>query len=250
LAAPPYAAIETVFLDVGNTLVSVDFARVAREVSAAGLACAVPELRRAEAAARPAVSARIAAMASTETGGTFRFYLRAVLLRLPAAAQLDASRVEALADAIAPSLREPGRGHRLWCWELPGVRDALAALRGAGLRLVAVSNSDGTVEEGLEALGLRALLDAVHDSHLVGFEKPDPRLFEHALRGSGAEPERTLHVGDLYHADVVGARAAGIHAVLLDPFGDWPEMDCERLPDLPAVAEQLLRAPRRPRSRP
>ena len=49
---------------------------------------------------------------------------------------------------------------------------------------------------------------------------------------AGARPERTLHVGDIYHADVVGARAAGVHALLLDPHGDWPELACERAVDL------------------
>jgi FMN phosphatase YigB (HAD superfamily) len=49
-------------------------------------------------------------------------------------------------------------------------------------------------------------------------------------------------VGDLYHADVVGARAAGIHAALLDPFGDWPDADCERLVDLTALVERLREA--------
>jgi hypothetical protein len=46
-------------------------------------------------------------------------------------------------------------------------------------------------------------------------------------------------VGDLFHADVVGACAAGVHAALLDPFGDWEELDCEMLSDLPALAERL-----------
>ena len=53
----PWDEISTLFLDVGNTLMSVDFDRVAHEVSARGLECAAPELRRAEAAARPALSA-------------------------------------------------------------------------------------------------------------------------------------------------------------------------------------------------
>jgi putative hydrolase of the HAD superfamily len=112
-------------------------------------------------------------------------------------------------------------------------------MRDRGLTLVVVSNSDGTAERSLEAAGLRPYLSDVIDSAIVGYEKPDARIFEHALRHSGARPERTLHVGDLYHADVTGARAAGIHAVLLDPFDDWTGIDCDRAPDLWAVAERL-----------
>ncbi len=80
------------------------------------------------------------------------------------------------------------------------------------------------------------------DSAIVGFEKPDPRIFEHALAAIGAAPERAAHVGDLYHADVTGARAAGVHPVLLDPFGDWHAVDCERARDLPDLAARIAEA--------
>jgi putative hydrolase of the HAD superfamily len=111
-----------------------------------------------------------------------------------------------------------------------------------GLQLVVVSNSDGTVERGLEAAGLRDYFDLVFDSAVVGFEKPDPRFFEHALARAGAEAGRVVHVGDLYHADVTGARAAGVHAVLLDPFGDWHDVDVERARGLVDLAERLAAA--------
>ncbi len=236
MAPLPWDEIETLFLDVGNTLISVDFGSVAREVSRRGLACTAEELRRAEAAARPAVSAWLEGR-STEGEDGFHFMLRTTLGALPSAP--DPERAASLADELAPALRRPGEADRLWCWVMPGVPEALAALRASGLELVVVSNADGTVERGLAARGLRAFFSAVHDSHVVGFEKPDPRLFAHALAEADADPRRTLHVGDLYAADVVGARSAGIHALLLDPFDDWGETDCPRLPDLPAVARRL-----------
>jgi hypothetical protein len=39
--------------------------------------------------------------------------------------------------------------------------------------------------------------------------------------------------------DVAGARAAGLRAVLLDPFGDWVGAPCDCLRDVGAVAERL-----------
>ena len=51
-----------------------------------------------------------------------------------------------------------------------------------------------------------------------------------------------MHVGDLYAADVVGARAAGVHAVLLDPFGDWEGVDCATLPDIAGLSEHVLKS--------
>ncbi|MDX1650641.1 MAG: HAD-IA family hydrolase, partial [Myxococcota bacterium] len=204
--------------------------------------CEPEALRRAEAAARPALSTRLAAGHSTEGEDTFALYLRGVLARLPEPPEPEAA--AALAAALTPVLRVPGRADRLWSRLLPGVRGALDAFRTMGLRLVVVSNADGSVERGLRAAGVRAFFDAVVDSAHVGFEKPDPRIFTHALRGVGAEASRTLHVGDLYHADVEGARAAGLHALLLDPWNDWPEPDCERLPDLAALAARLRKARR------
>lgn len=237
--ALPYAELATLFLDAGNTLVSIDFEWVAHELGARGAGCDAASLERAEAAARPRVSAALARGGSTEGEDAFSFYLRNVLERLPDPMD-DALRAE-LVRELAPVLRGPDGADRLWSRVIPGVPEALAALRAAGLQLVVVSNSDGTVDRGLTAVGLRQHLDAVVDSHRVGFEKPDPRIFQHAIERSGADPRRTLHVGDLYDADVVGARAAGLHALLLDPFGDWEGVPCARLPDLPALAALILR---------
>ena len=83
------------------------------------------------------------------------------------------------------------------------------------------------------------------DSHVVGFEKPDLRIFQHALEISGSLPERTLHVGDMYHADVAGARGAGIDALLLDPYDVWTDVDCERAPNVAAVSREIVAAKRR-----
>jgi putative hydrolase of the HAD superfamily len=115
-------------------------------------------------------------------------------------------------------------------------------MRAGGLRLAVVSNSDGSAEQSLVAAGLRDYFHAVMDSFLVGHEKPDPRIFERAIELCAADPARTIHVGDLYAADVVGARAAGLHPVLLDPFGDWHEVDCVTLPDIGSLGDAVLRA--------
>jgi putative hydrolase of the HAD superfamily len=239
----PLDEIEVVFLDAGNTLVSIDFDRVAAELAALGFSCAAPALRRAEAAARPAVS-RFAAQRSTEHADTFQFTLREILGRLEPLAAAGAPTLDRTASQLVTRLRAPGEANRLWRWVLPGVPEALASLREQGLRLLVVSNSDGSVERGLAEVGLRSYFSAVIDSAIVGFEKPDPRIFEHALERAGVSGRRALHVGDLYHADVTGARAAGVNALLLDPFGDWDGVDCERARDLVELAERM-RAARR-----
>jgi HAD superfamily hydrolase (TIGR01509 family) len=238
----PLAALETLFLDAGNTLISIDFAIVASELARHGVRAAPTEIARAEAAARPKLSAWLAGGASQQAENTHFSFLKNVLDHLPAShTPGDAERARIAQEASARIYR-PGASDELWNVPLPGIAEALAELRALGLRLVVVSNADGTVERGLMRAGLHGLLDVIVDSHLVGFEKPDPRIFAHALTRSGARAETTLHVGDLYAADVVGARAAGVHALLLDPHDDWPPVDCARLPDVPALARAIRAA--------
>jgi putative hydrolase of the HAD superfamily len=235
----PYDRIDTVFLDVGNTLISIDFDWIAAELSTRGLACEGAAVRRAEAASRPGYS-RLLFVDGVEPGtDLFRTYLTTIFEQLEVTARLPSPALRDLVAELRPVFRPDGRASVLWRSVMPQVPEALARMRDRGLTLVVVSNSDGTAERSLETAGLRPCLDLVIDSAIVGYEKPDARIFEHALRASGSQPERTLHVGDLYHADVTGARAAGIHALLLDPYGDWPEVDCEREPDLWAVAQKF-----------
>lgn len=46
--------------------------------------------------------------------------------------------------------------------------------------------------------------------------KPDPRVFRKALAAAGTSPEETLHIGDLWGSDILGARASGLWAVWIE----------------------------------
>jgi HAD superfamily hydrolase (TIGR01509 family) len=235
----PYAEIETLFLDAGNTLICMDYDWISAELKSLGVEATAASLQRAEAASRPATSARLAGAKSGDNYDLFEFHLTQMLDRLGEADSRAEGGVSALAKQLSGRLKKPGQDYRLWSWVLPGVRDALRTLQSLGLRLVVVSNSDGSVERALRMLGIAAHMNAIFDSHVVGFEKPDPRFFEHALHRSGAEPGRTAHVGDMYYQDVIGSRAAGLHSVLLDPFDDWQVEDCVRCRDLNELAGRI-----------
>lgn len=232
--------IDAVFLDAGNTLITLDHVLVCEVLVAEGLHVAPRALARAEAAARPAVSRLLGGGVSSEDSDTFTFYVRRILDRLGDDLGSPIREPEDLSKRVVTALRQGVPTQRLWSQVLPGVPEALRMLRDAGLSLVVVSNSDGTVEDGLVSLGLRAHLHGVVDSAVVGAEKPDPAIFRHALDLAGTRPDRTLHVGDLFSVDVLGARAAGLHAVLLDPYDDWDDVDCARAPDLRSLAVALL----------
>jgi FMN phosphatase YigB (HAD superfamily) len=231
----PYGAVEALLLDLGNTLIGMDPALVADACCAEGVACTPADFARAEPAARPALSAWIASPDGGES--TSLVYVREILRRL----EPDGDRYVALAPRLLDRMRRVPT-QRLWSAVLPGIPDALARSRRLGLRIVVVSNSDGTAEQGMIDAGLRPLVDAVVDSEIFGVEKPDRRIFEHALSLVGVAPGAAIHAGDLYAVDVVGAAGAGIHPVLLDPYGDWPVLDCTIAPNLGAIVDRIASA--------
>jgi putative hydrolase of the HAD superfamily len=107
-----------------------------------------------------------------------------------------------------------------------GAAEALRVLGEAGYKLAVVSNAWGMVAQWLEQHEICSVngsgltkVGAVIDSHLVGIEKPDPRIFHLALDALGVEPARSLYVGDTIKFDVLGAQAAGLHPVHVDPYG-------------------------------
>ncbi len=119
----------------------------------------------------------------------------------------------------------------------PDAVRALKALRAAGYRTGVVSNFSHRLPEVLGGLGLAEHLDTVTYSFEAGAEKPHPKIFRTALARAGAEPERVLMVGDSYEADYLGARGAGLHALLLCRAAGRPE-PCpaiRSLEELPAV---------------
>jgi HAD superfamily hydrolase (TIGR01509 family) len=131
--------------------------------------------------------------------------------------------------------------HNLWESVPADVPDTLAALRRLGLKLFVVSNANGKLGALFDRIGLAPYFDCLIDSYDEGVEKPDPHLFEIALSRAGARAATTLHVGDLYHVDIIGARTAGLRAVLLDAANLYPEADCPRIQALGELVG-LLRA--------
>jgi putative hydrolase of the HAD superfamily len=116
------------------------------------------------------------------------------------------------------------REHHLWERELAGMGDALEGLRARGYRVAAVSNSDGRAPDLLARLGLAERFELVIDSHLVGVEKPDVRIFQLACAQLGLAPARCAYVGDVLAFDAEGARAAGLVPVLFDAYGSYDDV--------------------------
>jgi HAD superfamily hydrolase (TIGR01509 family) len=92
---------------------------------------------------------------------------------------------------------------------LPGVAEALAHLRRAGLALACVSNWDISLGRHLEDAGLARFFTDIVSSAEVGVAKPEAAVFWIALDRLGVPPERALHIGD-GESDSEGAAAAGV----------------------------------------
>ena len=121
---------------------------------------------------------------------------------------------------------------------------ALEKLKQAGYRVGVISNLRRDMDQLCGDLGLAPYLDFCLTSAEVGVEKPDPAIFVAALERAGVSPGEAVHVGDQPRSDLVGARGAGLHAVLLDRGGWLEEVDnCVRISQLTELNDLLSGAP-------
>ena len=120
----------------------------------------------------------------------------------------------------------------------------LATLRAAGYRLGVLTNMPLEMAPLCQRLGLTDYLDFVVGSNETGAEKPHAPVFLAALERMAAEPGEAVHVGDQYRSDVLGARAVGMHSVLIDR-GGWHSQvdDCPRIGSLAELQPLLADAP-------
>jgi putative hydrolase of the HAD superfamily len=230
--------IRAVLFDAGNTLLFLEYARLAEGVAKV---CGIPLTGADLARCAPA-----AAQALERGDGADQERASAYLERL--------FRLAGVPSACWPDVRSAlyamHAERHLWSGVDPRTTDALDRLRRRGLRLGVVSNSDGRVEAALTAAGLRDWFDVVIDSRLAGVEKPEPRIFHLALDVLGISPDEALYVGDVYEVDVVGARRAGLRAALVDPAGVHGGRDVPSAPSVGLLVDRLETLGLLPRNRP
>ena len=218
--------------DAGHTLLEMDYARLTAYVASRGHDVGEAAVTDAERRARMRLDTERAAQASRERTGEGRYvrYLTEYL--------------GITDDGERRAIAEWRRGFNVpigLCHQADGeASKALQRAREAGLVVGVISNSNGSVKRALEIAGLASHLDFVIDSSVVGISKPDARIFAVGLQAAGAAPAETVYVGDSYFLDVVGARQAGLGAVLFDPGRTWGERDCAVATGLCAAVEQAL----------
>lgn len=131
------------------------------------------------------------------------------------------------------------------CVGFPGLNEMLAHLRGKGLKLGIVTNGYTAFQDGnIRALGLHSYFDDIVISEREGLRKPDPLIFDLALRRLGARPEEALMVGDHAENDVQAARQAGLGTVWKEHDDGEPPADADwtirHLCELVPIVDRLL----------
>ena len=100
---------------------------------------------------------------------------------------------------------------------VPGAREMLECLSAKGYRLFAASNSFGHLQRSrLEQAGILSFFEDTYISMDIGYDKPDIRFYQEALRRCGLQASEVLMIGDSMTTDILGAQAAGMDALFFD----------------------------------
>ena len=229
--------IRAIFFDAGNTLVYPRLDERAHDLTEAGFPAGVEDFHAAERTAKQRLDEwlwpqiRIGDVPRTIDRRYWTDYLTE-LMRLVGAPEAEHARLTAL-------LYDGFRNIRTWSVVMAETPSYLASLKERGYFLGVISNSVGTIEDQLQNVGLRSYFQAVLDSAIVGVEKPHPEIFQLALRNAQVAPNETVFVGDTNATDVGGAQLAGLHGVLIDRVGAYPQAESPRILSLPELESVL-----------
>ena len=227
--------IRAVLFDAGHTLLELDYAMLTAQLVARGHRVSERQVVEAERRARLRLDGEQAAQPTRARLGAGR-YLRYLLGGLGIPGEEDVAAITAWRRGFNLPV---GLCHQADAQAV----DALTHLRAAGMITGVISNSNGSVRQALERAGLAPLLDFVIDSTVVGVAKPDPRVFALGLQAAGVQAHEAVYIGDSYFVDVIGARGAGLGAVLFDPGGVWGARDCLSATGLSEAADRATARP-------
>jgi putative hydrolase of the HAD superfamily len=228
--------VEAIFFDVGGTLVYTNLAHVDllhQALVAVGYKVTREEVVRSNDHARQAVARRRRRHAARmNVNDASRMWLDHLAENL----QLDLQGAD-LERQLAVAMREvEARDPEVVD---PDAVSLLSTLRARGYTLGVISNWSADLPDYLEARDLAKYFSAIIASEAVGTSKPHREIFMRGLAAMDVGPERALHVGDDYWADVVGARDIGIRPVLLDRDHEAVHSDCPTITRLGDLASLL-----------
>jgi putative hydrolase of the HAD superfamily len=227
---PPKA----ILFDAGSTLVWLDHPYLADLLRQHGTEVSLEQVMDAEYGAKLRLDEEIRAGRVSDDRSRGKVFFAEMFRQLGVADEVFPPLTQALWTRHAE--------RNLWSNVRERTAETLDELSRRGYRMAVISNADGRVEGLLDSVGLHRHFEFILDSHLVGIEKPDPRIFHMGAERLGVLPEEAMYVGDIYEIDVQGARAAGMRPILIDPLWRWNHLDCERIRGLHDLLELLPEA--------
>jgi HAD superfamily hydrolase (TIGR01509 family) len=218
--------IKNVFFDVGNTLLFPNREVIHARLAERGHSADTEHLRDLERRTKNKFDQMMTANGSTDHSFWWMFYSQL----LSEIGLHD----DALRDQLVASIRNSGN----WNVILPDTAQLLGEI-GKRYRIAVISNADGKISDVLQKCGIAHYFHTITDSGIVGFEKPRPEIFHQALKSMNAAPEESLYVGDVYCVDYLGATGVGMHAILLDVVGAYPNQGLKSLQEVAMALSEL-----------
>jgi putative hydrolase of the HAD superfamily len=115
----------------------------------------------------------------------------------------------------------------------------LQALKSRNLKLGVISNIGQEIDGYCKEMGFEPYLDFKVTSLEAGYDKPNPQIFELALKKANVRASESIFIGDQYEQDIQGSRAVGMEPVLLDRNGSSRTIDCTVIQSLLAITELI-----------
>lgn len=126
--------------------------------------------------------------------------------------------------------------------EMPDAKQVLEQLKSQGYQLAIVSNGGhDTRLNTIRGLGIADYFEEIISSGLVGFNKPQPEIFQITAQRLGVLPEHCLYIGDHPINDIQGAKNAGMHALWMQGFHPDAEEIQYKIQQLPEIFTYLQR---------
>lgn len=219
---------EAIFFDVGNTLLFPNWSRILSPLTERGVLPTHEQLRTIECRTKNEFDQLMEQGGKPDQGFWHMFYAHLADL------------LEVEDEVLVKALTEATRSSANWDRLRPGTREKLKEIASCW-QIAVISNADGKIEQVLEQCGIHDCFVSITDSGILGHEKPHPAIFAAALESLKVEAESALYVGDFYSVDYLGARQAGMGAMLFDVAGAYRERDLPRVESLDEL-HQILSA--------
>ena len=215
------AKVRVIFFDVGNTLLFPNRQRIHVPLFERGIVPDEGRLRDLERRTKNKFDGMMSKNGSTDHSFWWMFYSQ-LLSEIGVNHEYDAIR-----DQLVAGIRNSAN----WDTIRPGTAEHLHEI-GERYQIAVISNADGRIEDVLQKCGIARCFHTITDSGRVGYEKPHPEIFRHALNSMKTAPEESLYVGDVYSVDYLGATGAGMHAILMDVPGAYRDKGVPRVESL------------------